>query len=70
MKKFLKSQIKSILTVSSNRTGITLDKIKEKFPYEFHKDKIELLLNEDKDIMKKKSNSIQDNDNYIYSLIN
>ena len=68
MKKFLKSQIKSILTVSSNRTGITLDKIKEKFPYEFHKDKIELLLNEDKDIMKKKSNSIQDNDNYIYSL--
>ena len=44
MKKFLKSQIKSILTVSSNRTGITLDKIKEKFPYEFHKDKIELLL--------------------------
>ena len=68
MKKFLKSQIKSILTVSSNRTGITLDKIKEKFPYEFHKDKIELLLNEDKDIMKKKSNSLQDNGNYIYSL--
>ena len=68
MKKFLKSQIKSILTVSSNRTGITLDKIKEKFPYEFHKDKIELLLNEDKDIIKIKQNSDKNKDSFVYCL--
>ena len=66
MKKFLKSQIKSILTVSSNRKGISLEKIKESFPFQYHKDKIELLLNEDKDIIKNKSN--ENKDNFIYSL--
>ena len=66
MKKFLKSQIKTILTVSSNRKGISLEKIKESFPFEYHKDKIELLLNEDKDIIKNKSN--ENKDNFIYSL--
>ena len=70
MKKFLKNRIKSILTISSNRTGISLEKIKENFPYDFHKDKIELLLNEDKDVIKKKANSNQNIDNFIYSLNN
>ena len=70
MKKFLKNRIKSILTISSNRTGISLEKIKENFPYEFHKDKIELLLNEDKDVIKNKANSNQNIDNFIYSLNN
>ena len=70
MKKFLKNRIKSILTISSNRTGISLEKIKENFPYDFHKDKIELLLNEDKDIIKNKANSNQNIDNFIYSLNN
>ena len=70
MKKFLKNRIKSILTISSNRTGISLEKIKENFPYDFHKDKIELLLNEDKDVIKNKANSNQNIDNFIYSLNN
>ena len=68
MKKFLKSRIKSILTVSTNRKGISLEKIKESFPYEFHKDKIELLLNEDKDIVKNQSNLNEKNDNFVYCL--
>ena len=70
MKKFLKNRIKSILTISSNRTGISLEKIKENFPYDFHKDKIELLLNEDKDVIKNKANSNKNIDNFIYSLNN
>ena len=68
MKKFLKNQIKNILSVSSNRKGISLEKIKKSFPYEYHKDKIELLLNEDKDIIKNKSNLKESNNNFIYSL--
>ena len=68
MKKFLKSRIKSILTVSTNRKGISLEKIKESFPYEYHKDKIELLLNEDKDIVKNQSNLNEKNDNFVYCL--
>ena len=66
MKKFLKSQIKTILTVSSNRKGISLEKLKDSFPFEYHKDKIELILNEDKDIIKNKSN--ENKDKFIYSL--
>ena len=68
MKKFLKSQIKTILTVSSNRKGISLVQIKESFPYEYHKDKIELLLNEDKDVVQIKSKVSEKKDNHIYSL--
>ena len=68
MKKFLKSRIKLLLTVSTNRKGISLEKIKESFPYEYHKDKIELLLNEDKDIVKNKSNLNEKNDNFVYCL--
>ena len=70
MKKFFKNKIKSILTVSTNRTGISLDKIKENFPFEFHKDKVELLLNEDNDVIKNKEKTNQTTDNFNYSLIN
>ena len=69
MKKFFKNKIKSILTVSTNRTGISLDKIKENFPFEFHKDKVELLLNEDNDVIKNKEKTNQTTDNFNYSLI-
>ena len=68
MKKFLKSQIKSILTVSSNKKGISFEKIKDSFPYEFHKDKIESLLTEDEDIIKIKQNSEKGKDNFVYCL--
>ena len=68
MKKFLKSQIKTILTVSSNIKGLSIEEIKESFPYEFHKEKIESLLNEDKDIIKIKPNSNESNDKNIYVL--
>ena len=68
MKKFLKSRIKLLLTVSTNRKGISLEKIKESFPYEYHKDKIELLLNEDKDIAKNQSNLNEKKDNFVYCL--
>ena len=68
MKKFLKNQIKSILTVSSNKKGITFEKIKDSFSYEYHKDKIELLLNEDKDIIKIKQNSDKNKDSFVYCL--
>ena len=68
MKKFFKTKIKSILTISSNRTGISSEKIKENFPYEFHKDKIESLLNNDNDVLKNKDNSNPNKDNFIYSL--
>ena len=68
MKKFLKSQIKTILTSSSNRKGISLEKIKKSFPYDNLKDKIELILSEDKDIIKTKLNKKDNKDNYIYSL--
>ena len=70
MKKFFKNKIKSILTVSTNRTGISLDKIKENFPFEFHKDKVELLLNEDNDVIKNKEKTNQTTDNFNYSLTN
>ena len=70
MKKFFKNKIKSILTVSTNRTGISLDKIKENFPFEFHKDKVELLLNEDNDVIKNKEKTNQKTDNFNYSLTN
>ena len=68
MKKFLKNQIKSILITSSNRQGISLEKIKKSFPYDNLKDKIELLLNEDQDIIKKNSTIKENKNNYIYSL--
>ena len=68
MKKFLKSQIKKILTISSNRKGITSDKIKEYLPYEINKENIEILLNEDKEIMKKELESKENNKEYIYLL--
>ena len=63
MKKFLKSQLKNVLIKSSNRQGISLEKIKNSFPFENHKDKVELLLNEDKDIIKYKDNKKM---NYIH----
>ena len=68
MKKFLKNQIKSILTVSSNKKGITFEKIKDSFSYEYHKDKVELLLNEDKDLIKIKQNSDKNKDSFVYCL--
>ena len=68
MKKFLKSQIKTILASSSNRNSATLEKIKKIFPYDNLKDKIELLLNEDKDIIKTKLNQKENKINYTYSL--
>ena len=69
MKKFIKSQLKSILTTSSNRQGISLEKIEKSFPYDNLNDKLESILNEDKDFMKIKLNS-KDNtkNNYIYKL--
>jgi len=69
MKKFLKNQIKTILATSSNRKGISLEKIKKSFPYYNLKDKIELLLNEDQDIIKNKTTAKDNKNNYIYSLI-
>ena len=69
MKKFIKSQLKSILTTSSNRQGISLEKIEKSFPYDNLNDKLESILNEDKDFMKIKIN-IKENskNNYIYKL--
>ena len=68
MKKFLKSQIKSILTTSSNRNGIPIDKIKKSLPFDNLKDKVELVLNEDKDVIKIKLNAKDNKNNYIYKL--
>ena len=69
MKKFIKSQLKSILTTSSNRQGISLEKIEKSFPYDNLNDKLESILNEDKDFMKIKLNT-KDNskNNNIYKL--
>ena len=68
MKKFLKGQIKNILISPSNRQGASLEKIKNSFPFDNLKDKVELVLNEDHDIIKNKFNSKVNNDNYLYSL--
>lgn len=70
MKKFIKSQLKSILTTSSNRQGISLEKIEKSFPYDNLNDKIESILNEDKDVMKIKLISKENNtkNSYIYKL--
>ena len=69
MKKFIKSQLKSILTTSSNRQGISLEKIEKSFPYDNLNDKLESILNEDKDFMKIKLNTKENTKNsYIYKL--
>ena len=69
MKKFIKSQLKSILTTSSNRQGISLEKIEKSFPYDNLNDKLESILNEDKDVMKIKLNTKENTKNsYIYKL--
>jgi len=69
MKKFIKSQIKSILTTSSNRQGISLEKIQKSFPYDNLNDKLESILNEDKDVIKIKLNTKENTkNNYIYKL--
>ena len=69
MKKFIKSQLKSILTTSSNRQGISLEKIEKSFPYDNLNDKLESVLNEDKDVMKIKLNTKENTKNsYIYKL--
>ena len=69
MKKFIKSQIKSILTTSSNRQGISLEKIQKSFPYDNLNDKLESILNEDKDVIKIKLNAKENTkNNYIYKL--
>ena len=69
MKKFIKSQLKSILTTSSNRQGISLEKIEKSFPYDNLKDKLESVLNEDKDVIKIKLNTKENaKNNYIYKL--
>ena len=69
MKKFIKSQLKSILTTSSNRQGISLEKIEKSFPYDNLNDKLESILNEDKDVMKIKLNTKENTKNScIYKL--
>ena len=64
----MKNQIKNILIASSNRQGASLEKIKKCFPFDNLKDKVELTLNEDNDIIKTKLNSKDNKNNYLYSL--